>query len=229
MNKQGSREVVVTKRHHMGMYRKVDYYFLDVSIFAKPDRRGDDAGLWKVGRGPQSKLGGAAGGVEPAARLSCTVVCFLGTVAPRRVTGMLAPGLKSSSFESSHLGGVCGVEIGVKTMPPSFRVNGVSGVDPMVSLDDVGFCGVLNATGGGVALFTLVLSKGSFRTVNNAFLSLCAARSAFKAAAVTAATLGVTLKGFLRMGSGKRASLTGVIGAVGLSSKSSLPIRVESC
>lgn len=52
--------------------------------------------------------------------------------------------------------------------------------------------GSANALGGGGACSACVLSRGCLRTLSSAVFSLCAARSAFSAAAVAAAIFGVT-------------------------------------
>lgn len=56
----------------------------------------------------------------------------------------------------------------------------------------LGFCGVSNARGAGLACAAWVLSSGSVRMERSASLSRCADCSAFSAAAVVLATCGVT-------------------------------------
>lgn len=59
----------------------------------------------------------------------------------------------------------------------------------------LGFCGVSNARGAGLACAACVLSSGSVRTERRASLRRCADCSALSAAAVVLATCGVTSSG----------------------------------
>ena len=75
----------------------------------------------------------------------------------------------------------------VKSLVPVLAALGVGST--------LGFCGVSNARGTGLACAAWVLSSGSVRTARRASLRRCADCSAFSAAAVVLATCGVTSSG----------------------------------
>jgi hypothetical protein len=160
-------------------------------------------GLLNTGSGPQKSEAGAAGGgcvVPPGVFLSGTEPCFLGAApAPRLDEGRGEPGWKLSSGRLKLISGR-GPEaspVGAVNKGPAMELKGL---EPATD-----FCGVLTSRGGGGAKAALWLRIGSLRTFRRAFFSLWADLSAFRAAAVVTATLGVTIILPLRR-SGSRAS-----------------------
>jgi hypothetical protein len=158
-------------------------YSVNYPVF---DRRSDEIDVIGLipGSGPQSKEGFA---VVPAVgvllRGTDFAWCFDPEIRLPRPAGCDAPLFALSDTVSD--GSAKGVENNsLPKLSPLF--------DPRSA---PGFCGVSNARGAGLAFAACVLSSGCVRTAMSASLRLCAACSAFSAAAVVLATCGVTSSG----------------------------------
>lgn len=184
-------------------------------------------GALNEGSGPHSN-DGVGLGVPGDFFGSCTELCFLVEPPPLRFPGRLLDGLKSSSGGRVNSGISGDADTSLNFGNDFGREKGM-GVTGKLG-DDVanrkGVCSGLSAATGGLAAFTFTLSKGSLRTASKAFFSRCAPRSALRAAAVVAATLGVMLY-TRRWRSGKRPSRDGV-NDVEDTSRSSFFRRAES-
>jgi len=113
--------------------------------------------------------------------------CRFVTPAPRLAAG----GVDGLKLSSGSVQSGTGTAVGSATGPRAAGNRELFPVPKLRARD--AFCGVLNPEGGGSAVVALVLRSGSLRAASSARLSLWAERSAFSAAAVVAATCGVTL------------------------------------
>lgn len=157
----------------------------------------------KLGKGPHSKAGGVAKGFAAGSEAGVPLFrlggrCFFAFVEPRDPPeGWELPnGLNSSAGIPSTGTSVAGITLANSDSPGGIAI--IIGVVKMF--------GAMGVAMGAVAALTL--RSGSERTCRSAFFRRRADRSAFSAAAVVAATFGVTVneRGF--SASGRRLSLT---------------------